>query len=444
MSPQLNQLPAAYGTQNPHRDSTDCATHRSCASDIGESYIVGQQTVYQAARGRDSCAGHKAARGTRQHAEATYAGSNRFGDASHFVQIGGLGRGLGGGSGRSATARLASGGFFGLLADGADSANCSTGDEGDGFAANLTQRLANRPAACGARGATQDHASFGREAQCFERGTEEAQCAVATDGSKYRTDAATQSGTNDGSTQDTHIETADRGGEGSRTAGDGAGGITPRNGRAQRFFTDGNLLLWRRRSGIVVGFRRLVLGPNQLRGTEIGGLLDLHLYVCVLSLDVCVYNLFHGVCRSALGSCQHVTASPALPNWLGGGAGKGAETPFMDKLSPNLQLLVATAWVDNHLDPSEAILLRQILTATGIAKEEVESVLTAPPLVVGNLLDSIPNGHPREAVMRDVLRMVFSDGVLEAEEFDLLERIAQRLELDEETVDRLRQEVSDE
>ncbi|MBT9586412.1 TerB family tellurite resistance protein [bacterium] len=116
----------------------------------------------------------------------------------------------------------------------------------------------------------------------------------------------------------------------------------------------------------------------------------------------------------------------------------------MDKLSPNLQLLVATAWVDNHLDPSEAILLRQILTATGIAKEEVESVLTAPPLVVGNLLDSIPNGHPREAVMRDVLRMVFSDGVLEAEEFDLLERIAQRLELDEETVDRLRQEVSDE
>ncbi len=88
--------------------------------------------------------------------------------------------------------------------------------------------------------------------------------------------------------------------------------------------------------------------------------------------------------------------------------------------------------------------LRTALTATGIAKEEVESVLTAPPLVVGNLLDSIPNGHPREAVMRDVLRMVFSDGVLEAEEFDLLERIAQRLELDEETVDRLRQEVSDE
>ena len=134
------------------------------------------------------------------------------------------------------------------------------------------------------------------------------------------------------------------------------------------------------------------------------------------------------------------------PNQLGWGEAQGRlpKRLSMDKLAPNLQLLVATAWVDNHLDPSEAILLRQILTATGIAKDEIESILTAPPIVVGDLLDSIPNGQPREAVMRDVLRMVFSDGVLEAEEFDLLERVAQRLELDEETVDRLRQEVSEE
>jgi uncharacterized membrane protein YebE (DUF533 family) len=116
----------------------------------------------------------------------------------------------------------------------------------------------------------------------------------------------------------------------------------------------------------------------------------------------------------------------------------------MDKLAPHLQLMIATAWIDNHLDPSEAILLQQILHASGLSQPQIESVLQAPPLGLGDLLESIPNGQPREAVMRDVLRMVFSDGVLEVEEFDLLERVAQRLGLDDETVDRLRQEVSEE
>ena len=122
----------------------------------------------------------------------------------------------------------------------------------------------------------------------------------------------------------------------------------------------------------------------------------------------------------------------------------GAEIAAMDKLAPNLQLLLATAWVDNHLDPSEAILLQQILTATGLNAAQIEQIMAAPPPPLDSLLSNIPDGQPREAVMRDVLRMVFSDGVLEIEEFDLIERVAQQLKLDSETVDRLRDEVSQE
>ena len=114
----------------------------------------------------------------------------------------------------------------------------------------------------------------------------------------------------------------------------------------------------------------------------------------------------------------------------------------MDTLTANQQLLVATAWVDNRLDPAEATLLRQILGASGLSSPQVDSVLQSRPPSVAALLALIPDGKPREDVMRDVLGMCFSDGVLEIEEFDLIERVAAQLGLDSEDLERIRAEVS--
>lgn len=114
----------------------------------------------------------------------------------------------------------------------------------------------------------------------------------------------------------------------------------------------------------------------------------------------------------------------------------------MDKLNANQQLLLATAWVDNNLDATEADLIRQILGKQGIAEADIESALKTQPPSTSSLIAQMPGSQAREEVMRDVLRMCFSDGVLEFEEFDLIERVAGQLGLNEETLERIRTEVS--
>lgn len=114
----------------------------------------------------------------------------------------------------------------------------------------------------------------------------------------------------------------------------------------------------------------------------------------------------------------------------------------MDKLNANQQLLVATAWVDNHLDGAEADLLRQVLGKQGLSENDIEAALKAQPPPISGLINQMPGAQAREDVMRDVLRMCFSDGILEFAEFDLIERVAGQLGLNEEQLERIRNEVS--
>ncbi len=122
-----------------------------------------------------------------------------------------------------------------------------------------------------------------------------------------------------------------------------------------------------------------------------------------------------------------------------GSCRKGAQ---MQNLTPNQQLLIATAWVDHHLDPAEAILLRQVLEASGLTPTEIDAALQPPGPSLDEVLTHIPDEKSREDVMHWVLRMCFSDGVLEVEEFDLIERVAQKLGLDQDTLDKMRDEIS--
>ena len=73
---------------------------------------------------------------------------------------------------------------------------------------------------------------------------------------------------------------------------------------------------------------------------------------------------------------------------------------------------------------------------------DIESALQTQPPSTSSLIAQMPGAQAREDVMRDVLRMCFSDGVLEFEEFDLIERVAGQLGLNEETLERIRTEVS--
>ena len=120
------------------------------------------------------------------------------------------------------------------------------------------------------------------------------------------------------------------------------------------------------------------------------------------------------------------------------------EPAAMDKLTVNQQFLVATAWVDNRLDPAEADMIRQVLGKQGISDSDIDQVLNWPAPSVASLISKLPGDQAREEVIRDVLRMCFSDGVLEFEEFDLIERVAGQLGLNEETLERIRSEVSGE
>ena len=105
--------------------------------------------------------------------------------------------------------------------------------------------------------------------------------------------------------------------------------------------------------------------------------------------------------------------------------------------SPSQQLLIAAAWVDGVLDPSEAQLLRQLLGDSPTLAQALQQ-----PVDIEAVLAQIPDGAARLDTMRDVLKTVFADDILEIEEFDLIERVAQRLGIDGEPLENLRREVT--
>lgn len=113
----------------------------------------------------------------------------------------------------------------------------------------------------------------------------------------------------------------------------------------------------------------------------------------------------------------------------------------MQSLSPDLHLLIATAWVDGHLDPEEKEFLLRILAGAGLTPEQAEAAL-GEPRDLEAVLAGLVAGTGAETLMRQVLRLCFADGVLELEEFDLIERVAERLQIDGDRLEQLRQEVS--
>ena len=113
----------------------------------------------------------------------------------------------------------------------------------------------------------------------------------------------------------------------------------------------------------------------------------------------------------------------------------------MSNLSPIQELLVAAAWADGHLADKEALFLRRVLANGNVSVSQIEACLTAPTVEFGDVLGRLSVGSAGEEVMREVLRMLQSDGDLHTKEQDLITRLAQHLEFPPEKVDKIRREL---
>lgn len=113
----------------------------------------------------------------------------------------------------------------------------------------------------------------------------------------------------------------------------------------------------------------------------------------------------------------------------------------MDQLSVNQRILLATAWADGVVAPDEATFLRRILANGQVSAEQIEGYLSRRPITLEQALGGAEASEPEE-LMREVLRMCFADGVLEIEEFDLIDRVARHLGLTSDQLEGMRQQLS--
>ncbi|MBX3172527.1 MAG: TerB family tellurite resistance protein [Candidatus Eremiobacteraeota bacterium] len=114
----------------------------------------------------------------------------------------------------------------------------------------------------------------------------------------------------------------------------------------------------------------------------------------------------------------------------------------MSNLSPIQELLVAAAWADGQLAEKEALFLRRVLANGCVSVSQIEACLSAPTVEFEEVLNRLSVGGAGEEVMREVLRILQSDGALHSNEQDLISRLAQHLEFSPEKVEKMRRELS--
>lgn len=113
----------------------------------------------------------------------------------------------------------------------------------------------------------------------------------------------------------------------------------------------------------------------------------------------------------------------------------------MNNLSPIQELLVAAAWADGQLAEKEALFLRRVLANGSVSVSQIEACLSAPTVEFADVLGRLSVGSAGEEVMREVLRMLQSDGALHSKEQDLISQLARHLEFSPEKVERMQREL---
>ena len=106
--------------------------------------------------------------------------------------------------------------------------------------------------------------------------------------------------------------------------------------------------------------------------------------------------------------------------------------------------LVQIAWADNELTPGEAELLSQFLRKIGFDEESAQQAWLTEnqPVNYEALRRLLPDHAERLELMKELLTISFSDDHLTFDEFDVLDKMAQALEVSEEEVERLRTEIN--
>lgn len=110
-----------------------------------------------------------------------------------------------------------------------------------------------------------------------------------------------------------------------------------------------------------------------------------------------------------------------------------------------LKTLVQMAWADKKLVDSERLLLRKVLAELGATPEEAEALEASPePVDYAQLAQTLPGLPEKLEAMRLLMKVAFVDNTLSFEEFELVGRLAGVLGLDDNQLEKLRQQALNE
>ena len=106
--------------------------------------------------------------------------------------------------------------------------------------------------------------------------------------------------------------------------------------------------------------------------------------------------------------------------------------------------LVQLAWADGQLTPEETELLAKYLKQLGYDEATAaQAWLTEnQPVDYAGLRQALPDLAERIEVMRELINLSCADDALTFDEFDLVDKMAQALEISEEQMEALRVEAS--
>ena len=108
-----------------------------------------------------------------------------------------------------------------------------------------------------------------------------------------------------------------------------------------------------------------------------------------------------------------------------------------------LKGLVQVIWADGLVSEEEREMLGGILAGLGSTPEEIEEVarlMQAPP-DLENLREQVPDMESRQEIMKLLVAMSMADGRVDTSELRFLSRLAQHLDISEETLDRLKEQT---
>jgi len=103
-------------------------------------------------------------------------------------------------------------------------------------------------------------------------------------------------------------------------------------------------------------------------------------------------------------------------------------------LRQKLSLLINLARVDGHFAPEEKELIKELASAKGLEKEEIQELLNSPDTIES--LGALSRTRKKEYLI-DSIRLMLADGKIEESERNFCKSLATKLMFDHKVVDHI-------